>query len=561
MRIWQTRFHSALVSTLLVVVIASTCAVASPEIQLTLGFDDQVMRNRFAPFRIQVSGLPEPIEGSLVVTQTRGIPGARQAPISHTIERGVLSNGTYEASLPLAEPLNPITIELINREGTVLTAYQHSARLGIREWPFPVIVGDPLLVDRTEAIVDTSELPSDWWAYDAVDSVWLLTPIVEAPILETLGEWVVSGGSLVLFTGAEFPRMDSPIFRKLLPISTPILTEQSEGIYALEGTLKPQATVELARGDLPLVVKMPLGAGSISLVSLRLDDLSEEEFEQLIDDIDSASRMPNIEQLTLATLRLTSVPRPPYWITGVLIVLTLVVLFMFTDTPHRLRSTKVFAALGAIILALAVSSGLYANRNNTFVLLYQANTSIRVLSSFGLHIDLWTLYATQIADVILEHPEASYPLPSTLPTTTNVDFAEVNVADSTTFSLQRNERRDLTFFDRGRLDVTMRLTLDGAEIVNRTDTELITAYILLGDETYVIPVVEIGTRTYPLISGHLPGETSALLRALQNWFPLRTGGSSWLLLMEEDDERTLDDEGMHKKVRQVAVSLVEGGRQ
>ena len=148
-----------------------------------------------------------------------------------------------------------------------------------------------------------------------------------------------------------------------------------------------------------------------------------------------------------------------------------------------------------------------------------------------------------------------------LPTTTSVDFSETNDVDSTTFSLQRNERRDLTTFDRSRLDVTMRLTPNGAEIVNRTDAELEAAYILLGDETYVIPVIEIGTHTYPLVNGYLRGETSALLRALQNWFPLRHGGSSWLLLIEEDDERTLDDEGIHKKVRRVAVSLVEGGRQ
>ena len=117
------------------------------------------------------------------------------------------------------------------------------------------------------------------------------------------------------------------------------------------------------------------------------------------------------------------------------------------------------------------------------------------------------------------------------------------------------------FFDRGRLDITMRLTSDGAEIVNRTDTELDGAYILLDNKTYFIPVLEIGTRTYPLTSGYLPKETSALLIALENWFPLRDGGASWLLVMEQDDERTFDDEGMHKKVRQVAVSLIEGGRQ
>lgn len=559
MRIRHLRLHHLVILTLLLAMLTSIYAAASPELQLTLGFDEQIMRHRFAPFRIQVTGLAESIEGKLVVTQTRGVPGTRQAPISHTIETGVLSNGIYDATLPLAEPLNPITVELISHDGTILAAHQHSARLGIREWPFPVIVGDPLQVDRTEAIVDVSELPTDWWAYDSVESVWLLSPIVTAPVLETLGEWVVSGGSLVLFTGAEFPRMDSPVFRKLLPLTTPVLNDQDDGSYRLEGVLRDQASASIFRDDDPILIQMPLGAGTISLVTLRVDDLTVEEFDQLVEQIDVSIRMPSIEQLTLATLRQTSVPRPPFWITGVLVVLILVILFLFTDTPHRLRNNRTFVALGIAILFLAVSSGLYANRNNAFILLYQANTSIRVLSSFGLDIDLWTLYATQVTDIALDHAEGSYPLPSVLPTTTSVNFAEANSPDRTTLSLQRNERRDLTFFDQGRLDVTLEMTPDSAEITNRTDSDLGGAYILFGNETYAIANLEIGVHTYALESSHLPGETSALLLALQNWYPLRDGSSAWLLLIDQDEEKTLEDEGMHKKVRHVAVSLIEGG--
>lgn len=557
MRIHQTKLRFALI-TLLLVLIAPICSVGSPEVHLTLGFDEQVMRHRFAPFLIQITGLSEPIDGALIVRQTRGIPGSRQASISHTIAEGILSNSSYEATLPLSEPLNPITVELVDVDGTVLAAHQYNARLGIREWPFPVIVGDPLHVDRTEAIIDASELPTDWWAYDAVDSVWLLTPIVSTPVLETLGEWVVSGGSLVLFTGADFPRMDSPVFRKLLPLSTPVLREESDGTYILEGNLKSRASSNLARNGTPILVKMPLGAGIISLITVRSEDLSEEEFEQIFEEIDSTMRMPNIEQLTLATLRSTGVPRPPYWITGVLVALILIVLFLFSETPHRLRSGRTFAVLGLVIVTATVWSGFFANRNNAFISLYRANTSIRVLSSFGLDIDLWTLYATQIADISLEHPEASYPLPAALPTTTNVDFSEENDTLHSTLTLQRNERRDLSLFNRGRLDVTMNLTSDGAEILNRTDGELHGAYVLLGEGTYFIPVVQMGTKTYALTPAYLPEETSALLRALQAWFPLRDGESAWLLLMEKDDQRTFEDEGTHKKVRQVAVSLIEG---
>lgn len=556
MRIQKTRFRLSLI-TLIFILLTPCLTAASPEIDLSFGFDGQIMRHRFAPFYVQVSGLSDPIDGELIVKQVRGIPGASQAPIIHIIAQGTITNGSYEATLPISEPLNPISVELVDRNGAILAAHLANPRLGTREWAFPVIVGNPLYVDRTEAIIDSSELPLDWWAYDAAESVWLLTPIVSSPILETLGEWVVSGGSLVLFTGAEFPRMDSPVFRRLLPVSAPTLGQMPDGTYVLEGILKSATSGILTRNDKPLLLQMPLGAGTVSLVTVRLDDLAEGDFQLILQEIPPANRMPSIEQITVSTLRSTRVPRPPYWITPVLIVVILTALLLFSGTAHHLRPRTTLVLLVVTLVSMTVWSGLYANRNNTFITFYHINTSLNVLSSFGVHIDLRTLYSTQRADIQLEHPEASYPLPSALPMALGVDFAEESETKNSAFSLQRNERRDLTLFSRGRLDLVMSLTPSGIEVTNRTESDIHEAYVLVGEETYHIPVLQTGTNAYPPASSVLSGERSTMVRALQSWLPLREGGA-WLLLIDQDDEITFEDEGIHQKVRHVAVSLIEG---
>ena len=556
MRSHKTKLRLLLVS-LIFVLLTSCITAASPAIDFSFGFDDQIMRHRFAPFHVQISGLSEPIDGKLIVRQTKGIPGAKQAPIVHVIAQGNITNGGYEATLPISEPLNPITVELVDRNGDILASHQKNPRLGTREWPFPVIVGTPLYVDRTEAIVDSSELPLAWWAYDSVTSVWLLAPIISSPKLEALGEWVVSGGSLVLFTGAEFPKMDSPVFRRLLPLSAPTLDQLPDGTYILDGIPKDATSIRLTHHGNSLLLQMPLGAGTISLVTLRFDDLTEEEFEQISQEIPSANRMPSIEQITDSTLRSTGVPRPPFWITPVLILLILAGLWLYSATSHRLQSGVGLVVLVVMIASMTIWSGFYANSNNTHITLYHVNTSINILSSFGLRIDLRTLYSTQPADILVEHAEASYPLPSALPTAFSVDFTEENELKTSSFSLQRNERRDLAFNNQGRLDLTMTQTPSGIEVTNRTGTDILGAYVLIDDETYHVPVLHMGTNTYPLASAYLHGEASTMVRTLQNWLPLREGGA-WLLLIDHDDETMFEDEGFHQKVRRIAVSFIEG---
>jgi hypothetical protein len=171
------------------------------------------------------------------------------------------------------------------------------------------------------------------------------------------------------------------------------------------------------------------------------------------------------------------------------------------------------------------------------------------------------LYATQFIDTIVDHPDASYPLPPPLATTRNVDFSERNEPLASFYALQRAERRDLLVFSSGRMDLEVRVTASGIEVTNRTGRDISDAYALVGDETYYIPVLQTGANTYSsLTRSPLLEERSTIVRALLSWLPLRQG-QVWLLVIDQDAESVFEDDGIYQKVRHVTVSLVEGAPQ
>lgn len=539
---------------------------ATPSIEIACGLDDQIMRHRFMPIQVTISGLAESIDGEIVVRQTRGTVDDSRFPTTHVVASGTIDNRTYKATIPCLEPLNPLVVKLVGSSGDVLCTHEQVLRSGICEWPFPLTINERLLLDE-EGVLDSSEMPTDWWAYDAADRVWLMTDVESAPLLETLGEWVVSGGSLAMFTGAEFPRMDSPVFRKLLPILSPRLVRVHE-THLLEGTLRPSSSIRIERNGTPLLITMPLGAGHVSLITLRREDLTDAEYATIQQQVPSAVRMPNIENVLHEALRATPVPRPPYWLAGALVVITLIALFVFTESRYCLERTRrlrafvaIFIALGVVTVSATVAAWAYAGRHRDRVDVYQTDTVIHVQSAFGISTTLSTLFATERVAAHIEHPSTSHPLPATTLTIRNIDFSELSTENMSIFSLQKNERRDLTTLDQTRLDITMQITSEGIEISNQTGETLEDAYILHGTRSYHVPIVQQGARLYPLIKSYVPKERSAIPTALLSWFPMRNSIKPWLLLTDRNGEYVLtetDDRGTRKQVRRMAITIVEG---
>ena len=540
---------------LLVCLIAGT-AIASPQVDVRIGFDGQVMRYHYAPLRVEVTGLTEPVQGRIVVNQIRGVPGARQHKVSHVVADGTIENGTVAATVPIVGPLNPVTVELQDRSGEVLAGREESLRLGIRDWAFPIIVGDPLRLELTEAVIDSSELPSDWWAFDPANSVWLVEPITSATGLDVLGEWVVSGGSLVLFSGAEFPKMDSPGLRQLLPIDSPQLDQLADGTYILGGGLKDGAEVAMLRDGRPLLLQMSLGAGSVALVTVRAGDITEVELDLIRSQIAPVRRVPTIDRVTSETLRSTVVPRPSYFVTPLLCIALLSVLGVFARAGQRRRNAVVLTFLMGFIVALSLWSGWYAFAHKTFLSVYEARTNIEVLSSFGTAVEWHTLYSTMPIEIDIEHQPAAFPLPSALPTTRDVSFETHSELKKSMYELQRDERRDVLVNSRVRVDVWVTATPTGVEIENITGSEISPAYVFVGDDVYEIPEVQVGTAVYPLIPSRAIQRLGGTLRVLQDWLPIKAGGL-WLFTVS-DEEETFIDEDSARKARQVTMRFVEG---
>lgn len=530
---------------------------ASPEVALRVGFDEQVLRLRYAPFQIEIAGLGDSIQGQLIVEQTRGLPGARQHQVTHIVAEGTLGNGIIEATLPVMEPLNPIRVILEDQHGAVLAERVESLRLNIRDWTFPVIVGEALHIEQTEAIIDASELPADWWAYDTADSVWLVEPVISATKIEALGDWVVSGGSVVLFSGADFPMIDSPVLRELMPVREPRLRQLADGTYILEGTPKERARVVATRSEDALCWQQDLGAGSIAVVSLRMQDLTDEEVLAIHDAVPSAARVPAVERMTFEALRSTVVPRPSYLVTPLLGAALLVGLLIFARFGPRRKSSLIPVSLMAFALGAAVWSGFYANQNKTFIALYDVRTSVHVLSSFGTNIAWHTLYSTAPIDVTIEHPDGSYPLPSAVPTVRGVMFSSESEIGASRFTLQQDERRDVRVNGKERLDI--RASLDGSrvEVANMTREEIPEAYAFVGEEVYRLDALRPGTFTYSLEPTPPLLALSGMLRTIQDWLPLKSGGL-WLLILHDEEVAVDDSEETHRKVRHVTMRFVEG---
>ncbi len=543
-----------------VVALACACCLGAPQLDVTIGFDSQLLRNVYAPFRIELDGLAAPVDGSLVVRQTAGLPGERRAEIVHVVASGMIENGITLVTLPIAEPLNPVIVELQSRDGRTLAAQEKSLRLGVRQWAFPVTVGRATGI-AAAAVIDAEELPLDWWAYDAAREVWLVDPPVPEEALEALGEWTVSGGSLVLFTGSAFPLMDSPTLRRLLPLQTPQLSPDQRGVFTLSGTLRPDARVTLARGTKPLLVQMPLGAGSISLITLSVDDLADDELSAIRDRVPATQRPPTTERVSAALLQSTDVPRPGYAVPLIVAGITMVSLVGCFLACSRRRWA--IGGLVAVIVATAVLSGIYANASRRFVREYSIRTNVSVLSSFGINTAFCSFYAVEPRSVSFLHDLGSVPMSVAALGARGGTVAAQSEPGKMQFFLQTAERRDLMFPSRPRVS-DLRFRFDGriAEIENRTGHVIDRAYVASSGVILSLPPIQEGMQRLALLEGAPTGSARStylalrsILRPIEEWLPIVRRGA-WLVTVEERPQTTERD--AQELEREVSILILEG---
>lgn len=487
--------------------VALTCIPlrAAPAIEVELGFQGHVVPERYAPIRVRIRGYDGRTPARLLVVQTLGSEWRDTSIVRQELGIDVTSDGVYEATLPVYEPLNPVHVSLVAEDGRLLAETSVQLRATRHLDPFVLRYGPlPPFGGGTDEPVVAADLPSEWWAYDAVRVLWIAAPPSQEA-WSAIGRWALSGGSVVLAAGPDYFRFDSPILRSLLPLSNPTLAASEEGTLALSGSLRSGASISVSRGDLPLLTGWRYGAGHVAVLTTRPADLSAEELEDVAAAIPDAVRLSMIP-VSESVLRALPVIRPTHLSALLLIALTVAAWAGIVYVGRRYRRTGAACAAG-VIVALVVWSGFFANRANEYASVYSVYTSFHLSTSFGLDVASLSFFAPSslVRDyalagnaIPLQAPTSSaapHPFDAFMPqtTATPVLYAHTARPGRVTASSGHGELKTFLAFDDSRS--TPRLSVRGptTTLEYAGDVRLADCWLIVDGQGARMPQVTAGT--------------------------------------------------------------------
>jgi len=554
------RHPSWIVTAIFLLLFLSYPAFAA-DIEVTIGIGGYVSRWSYAPVRVSLSGLSHPVNGKIRLVQLIGNPAENPAKIEYVLYAGAISDRAYEATVPIYDPLNPVRIVVEDEGGDRIASSEVDLRLKRRIGSFPVVCGIRISPSADAVFIDPPELPRDWWGFDPVRELWIGRSGATEDGWRTIGKWVTAGGSVVLFTGSDFYRLDTPAVRRLLPISDPRLTTGPDGTEYLAGELRAGARVSLDRDGIPILIVGRYTAGAVSLVTVRPDDLTDPEIaaiEARIPPARSLSAAPAAE----AILRETRVDRPSY-IAALALVFAVVTGFVAFGRGLQRRPRPAKLALLIAIAALTVSSGLYINRSKHPVGLYSIKLNLSIANYFGSDIGWYALYAAGTASARLAGEEGTYPIESGLLSLPEVRFDSESEPHETVIDLRAQEIRDLAYYGRGSSSIAFIVSGDSASITNRSGAPIDGGLVVVDGIGYPIPPIPPGTVEVPLSNGREIGlyESGMLgldlmVRRFADRFGLDSG--SWLITVQEEKRIEKDGETA-EKVRDIRVRFIAGG--
>ncbi len=541
-------------------------AGAAATLSSQFGFDGQLIRFRYAPIRVEVAGLTAPVEGRIAVKQFVGSDPSNPIPVSHEIARGRLENGVYQAALPAYDLLLPLLVQLVGPDGEVLASTTESVRQAVRGLPFIVVAGDSRSLGGTESIVSASELPSDWWAYEPVQSLWLTEPLLDQAVWEALGEWVATGGSLVLFSGSDFYQWDCPAARALLPLSAPTLREIAPGAFLLTGTPRTGAQVLLSKDAEPLLVRIQHGAGHVSLVTTRLRDVTDADLQRITARIPAARRLVAVDRLTQEALNNTRVVRPLYAFAPAVVVVIILGFAAFHSRAARKSFVAPCVLLLVVVAGATVASGFYVNRIGSIAYEYSINTAFTIRTSFTAACDSYGFFSLGSTFVTMDHDKRHFPIQADVWVTTRSLYELNSALTQTTLTLPARTRRFVRTC--GTEGANWRLLMmedDRTFRIENPDARGAQAALLFMDGLfYEVPLVDGRPREafafgdlHHVSASSMTEQEFVLYTSCIDW--LATSAGTWLLTYEESSEVTPGEE-MPEKVSLARIEIVEGER-
>jgi len=544
-----------------VLIVAGPLVHAEARIDVAVGIAGHVVRLHYVPIRVDLSGLRESVDGTIIVRQQIGNPIQDPDEIEHVLARELLTNRVYESTIPIYDPLNPLELSVVDGDGTILAEATVHVRMNRRTAPFPGVCGFSTEVTEDAVFLDAGDLPRDWWALDGLRSLWLGGDCdLTSSQWQTVAEWTMAGGSVVILTGADLYRLDSPILRGLLPIADPHLNAPAGGVPTVEGTLRDGAEIAMEGEDAAFVLLRGYGAGHVLMVTRAAGDLGEAEMRR-IGALVPASRLLSAERVSEAALREMEVVRPSYLIAPAILVVTLGIFLWFARRVER-RERVAWVALGLAVAGLSVWSGFVSNDMKRPVDLYRSTTVVSIQNSIGIDIGWHSLYSSKRRWVAVDEEEERFPIQSLVPGAAGTSFDAVSAPEGTRLRLEAHERRDLEFFGRETPLVEVR-TADGVVTVeNRSGAIIEGALVLSGGRVHRLPAIGRGENAFVLGDGEetylYEAEDVAVEVVLERFSErLTLFSETWLVLFDEAESVRREGQ-LAEKVRDARIELICG---
>lgn len=538
------------------------------ELSIELGFEGRLTPGHYAPVLVEIHDYQATGTSRLRITQLAGNEWRGEATLQQELPYPIQSSGRYEAVIPIYDPVNPIVVELLSTTGSVLATKSVDLRGTMRATPYPVLDKQLPRFDDRAAVIDPSTLPTQWWGFDSAESLWVASPLL-GESWAAISQWVLAGGSLVVFTGTNFYRMDSPTLRELLPVSNPDVATTDQGTPYLTG-LHTGATIDMLSDEgFPLLIRGDYGAGQVSLISVDAQSVSVEDL-QLIATYIAPSKTLALQEPTELILGAQKVIA-----LNSLLVLPMIVLLgalvCICAVVGRRRPKAGWATLLACVLIFAVSAGFASHPANQTIGLYIVNTHLYVQASFT-SLSLFSSLFSQTSEPFLQaHEEDILPLqylPRTL--TGPNSFDSYTAPGETKQQLPVGEISRWHAYGTASSVFDYELLADAVvRISNYHPADFDTAFILIDGMVHPIANVKRGNHEYvldPTSSHHLglflstaTGYTQSgspavqLIRAMKDALPLSTG--IWLIAVDTEEQLATTD--TPRKVRDITLVIAQ----
>jgi len=553
----------AFLAALLLLSFSSSAQTLSVE----LGFEGRLTPGHYAPILIEVHAYQDVGSSRLRITQVAGNAWRGEATLQQELSYAVQSSGQYEAIIPVYDPVNPIIVELISSTDAVLAAETIDLRGTMRPMPYPVLDKQLPRFDDRAAVVDPSSLPTHWWGFDSAESLWVASAL-PSETWTAISQWVLAGGSLVVLTGTNFYRMDSPMLRELLPISNPEVTTTGQGTSYLTGS-HANATIDLISAEgFPLLLHSAYGAGQVALISIGAQSVSVEDL-QLIGAHIAPSRLLTLQEPTELILGAETVLTLNSLLVLVMIVL-LGGLVCVCSVIGRRKPRLGWAILLVCAFAITVSSGFASNPTTHTVDLYTVTTHLYVQDVVSF-LSVSSSSYSRISETFAQmHNDDILPLqflPRTLKGPNS--YHCLTVSGSTEQQLSDGEMRQWHAYGTASSVFDLEFPSDTVvRISNTHPTDFDAAWILINGTIYPIAKVQRGNHEYVLdpasslsmsefiSTGYVQHASSVmrLVRDVKDILSLSDG--IWLIATA--NEVRLVTEDVTQKVRDITLVIARG---